>query len=426
MNKKYLALILPLLLTVSCGPTSTPTETPTEAPTTATDPSNNMERVLENLLNNVNIKVTGTEKYVYPEGLEAYNVTNYINIDRDYAKIVEEDGSLTPAVRDNTQNRFVTYIKAKDGSTYNEILDADNTVLKQEFKINYNKVLYNEHFGNPFEYVDVTDIDENGNLNKTKTNYLVQLLTGLSISPKSSVLSFDGSGHATSLKIESYPRYDIIDAGVIIEIETTYDLLVEFDYNVEPIYHLQPRANADEHITSALSNKTNYTLQFRTDMASTATTIYVTEEAIFVQNDSNATGASDGDMFYKKGSNGTYESYVYKSSVGKFNIDELSVDVKHILPDLTTINPNIVINESGKVYSIDSTAALNSLDNFVIPNYPIGDGFGINGTIILDENDNISQFRGKFFPQQPFNVVQNYYDYGTTSMPSWLDVDSIR
>ena len=236
---------------------------------------------------------------------------------------------------------------------------------------------------------------------------------------------FEGN-KAKSIEIETYARYDMIEtSGAPIMIESTYDLDIEFSYDVAEIKHLQPGSNADEHITSALTNKSNYTLTFKTDLFLAATTVYVTEDAIYVQNDNKSVGPSDGDTYYKKVGN-SYESYVYKSSVGKFNIDELSVDVKYILPDLTTINPNILTHESGSVYLIERVAALNSLDNFVIPSYVIGDGYGINGTVILDENNNIAQFRGSFMPGSQFNIIQNYYNYGTTSMPSWLDVANIK
>lgn len=428
MNKKYLALVLPLLLITSCGQTGNPTSEPTtETPSVLKEaqPAVDINEVISNLLNNVNVKVTGVEKNVYPTGYELYNTVNKINVDRDYAKIVEADGSVTPAVRDNLDPSFRTYLKAKDGGTIYEMLEADNTVKEYEYRINYNKVLFNEKFGNPFEYLDFSDITIDGDVNLVKTNFIVELLTGLSVAPKSAKMTFEGN-RAKSIEIETYTRYDMIETSAApIMIESTYDLTIEFSYDVAEIKHLQPRSNADEHITSALSNKLNYTLTFKTDLFLAATTIYVTEEAIYVQNDNKSVGPSDGDTYFKKVGN-AYESYVYKSSVGKFNIDELSVDVKYILPDLTTINPNILTHESGSVYLIEQVAALNSLDNFVIPSYVIGDGYGINGTVILDENNNIAQFRGSFMPESQFNIIQNYYNYGTTSMPSWLDVANIK
>lgn len=428
MNKKYLALVLPLVLLTACGQTSNPTTTPTtETPTVLKEaqPSVDINQVISSLLNNVNVKVTGLEKNIYPEGYELYNTVNKISVDRDYAKIVEEDGSVTPAVRDNLDPSYRTYLKAKDGGTIYEMLEPNNTVKEYEYRINYNKVLFNEKFGNPFEYLDFSDISIDGDVNLVKTNFIVELLTGLPVSPKSAKMTFEGN-KAKSMKIETYPRYDMIEtSGAPIMIESTYDLDIQFSYDVNEISHLQPGSNADEHITSALSNKSNYTLTFKTDLFLAGTTVYVTEDAIYIQNDNKSVGPTDGDTYFKKVGN-SYESYVYKSSVGKFNIDELSVDVKYILPDLTTINPNIVTHESGSVYLIDRNAALNSLDNFVIPSYVIGDGYGINGTIILDENDNIAQFRGSFMPESQFNIIQNYYNYGTTSMPSWLDVANIK
>ena len=143
MNKKYLALVLPLLLITSCGQTGNPTSEPTtETPSVLKEaqPAVDINEVIANLLNNVNVKVTGVEKNVYPTGYELYNTVNKINVDRDYAKIVESDGSVTPAVRDNLDPSFRTYLKAKDGGTIYEMLEADNTVKEYEYRINYNNI----------------------------------------------------------------------------------------------------------------------------------------------------------------------------------------------------------------------------------------------------------------------------------------------
>ena len=175
MNKKYLALVLPLVLLTACGQTSNPTTTPTtETPTVLKEaqPSVDINQVISSLLNNVNVKVTGLEKNIYPEGYELYNTVNKISVDRDYAKIVEEDGSVTPAVRDNLDPSYRTYLKAKDGGTIYEMLEPNNTVKEYEYRINYNKVLFNEKFGNPFEYLDFSDISIDGDVNLVKTNFI--------------------------------------------------------------------------------------------------------------------------------------------------------------------------------------------------------------------------------------------------------------
>ena len=167
-------------------------------------------------------------------------------------------------------------------------------------------------------------------------------------------------------------------------------------------------------------------MTFETDLINSKATLFVTEDNIYYQNAINSIGPSDGDIFYKKVGDGIYESYIYKASVGKFNIDDLSVKISAILPDLTLINPNILIHDSGENYLIDSVTALNSLDDFIIPSYLIGDGLGMNGSLKVDENNNLTQYKGTFNPSSPFNIIQNYYNYGSTSIPSWLDVDNIR
>jgi hypothetical protein len=422
MKNNKIALILPLILSaVSCGPVAPSTPTNNEPL-----PRYDANEIISHLLDNVNVKVSGYEIATFEEPYSFLNYSTKIDVNRDYSKIYEEDGTVTPAIRDNSNYAFSTYLKAKDGGTYFEILNADNTVEKVEYKINYNKVLFNEYFANPFEYIDVDDFDLDGNLDLVKANLIVELLTGIPTSPKTAKFTFEDN-YATSLDITFNPRLDIIESSTsVIFGEVNYDLNIDFSYNVAPLRHLTPRSNADEHITNALQNKTNYTMTFETDLINSVATLYVTENAIYYQNAINQIGPVDGDVYYKKVGNDTYESYVYKASVGKFNIDELSVKTHQILPDLTKINPNVVLHDNGKNYLIDEVTALNTLDDFIIPTYIVGDGYGIKGTIKLDENDNLAQYKGRFHPSSPFNITQTYFNYGSTSIPSWLDVDNIK
>lgn len=422
MKNNKIALILPLILAVTaCGPTSNPTTSDTPEVQEF-----NKYEIISKLLDNVNVKVSGYEVINFEAPYEYLSTTSKIEVNRDYSKIKESDGTFTPAIRDNTDYAFKTYLKAADGGTYCEYLNADNTVEKIEYKINYNKVLFNEYFANPFEYLDETDFDEEGNLNLVKANYIVELLTGVTASPKTAKFTIENNS-ITSLDITFNPRIDIIDAGSFVIVgNCDYNLDIDFSYDVTPLTHLTPRSGANEHITQALQNKTNFTMTFETDLINSKATLFVTEDNIYYQNAINSIGPSDGDIFYKKVGDGIYESYIYKASVGKFNIDDLSVKISAILPDLTLINPNILIHDSGENYLIDSVTALNSLDDFIISSYLIGDGLGMNGSLKVDENNNLTQYKGTFNPSSPFNIIQNYYNYGSTSIPSWLDVDSIR
>ena len=416
MKLNKFALVLPLILAaVSCGPTQNPSEGPIDK-----------AALIEKLLDNVNVKVSGEETIEFEEPYQYLSHSTPIEVNRDYSKIHEEDGTLTPAIRDNTDFAFTTYLKAADGGTYLEYLNPDNTVITKEYRINYNKVLFNEYFANPFDYVDETDFDDEGNLNLVKANLIVELLTGITAAPKTAKFIIENNT-ITSLDLTFNPRVDIIDGGSVVVVGVCdYNLDIDFSYNVAPLTHLTPRTGADQHITKALTNKSNFTITFETDLADAKATIYVTEDAIYYQNAINDIGPSDGDVYFKKVGEDTYESYVYKSSVGKFNIDTLSNKISAILPDLSKINPNILVHDSGKNYLIDSYTALNSLDEFIIPTYVIEDGFGMYGSVKIDENDNLSQFKGTFYPTSPFNITQNYFNYGTTSIPSWLDTNSIK
>lgn len=416
MKKINLLFVLPLLTSiVACGnPTE---ETPAET---------NIDVVLYNLLDNINVEITGSEDIIFAEPLAHLNSSNTLNINRDYSTILEDDGSKTPAIRENTNNDFTTYFRGEDGETVYEVLNADNTVAIEEYRINYNKVNFNEKFSNPFNYIDSSNIDENYNLDTVKATYIAEAFTGYTRFANSATFVIENN-YAKELKFTFADRVNLIEtAEGNITATSKFNLNIKFNYDVEPIKHLEPRTGADEFITSALKNSNNFTMTFNTDLLTARATVYVTEEAIYFQNDINSIGPKDGDVFYKRIAENEYESYVYKSSVEKFNLDSLSVKKSAILPDLSKIDPNILLKSSTSVYYFDKISAENVLNKFTLPYFQIDDGEGINGTLKLDENNNISYLRAMFYPSSPFTVTQNYYDYGTTQIPAWIDVNEIK
>lgn len=416
MKKRNLLLVLPLIASVvACAPSSND------------DGNVDINKVLAYLLDNINVKADGKETVTYSGDYSYLNYENFVNVDRDYSNIKENDGSVTPAIRENTGHQFTTYFKATDGGTVKEVLNPDNTVTTSEYRINYNKVNFSEKFSNPFNFIDAGDIDEEFYLNKVKANYIVEMVTGYARYATTAQFKIENN-RATELNFVFADRTNFVQTkdGEEIFITSKFELSIKIDYSVAPIKHLTPRSGADEKITAALVNKNNYTITFSSDLITSKSTVYVTEDAIYFQQAINNIGPSDGDIYYKKVSDGKYESYVYKSSVGKFNIESLSVEISAILPDFSKINPNILLKDSEGIYLVDSIAALNSLDNFVLPYYVIGDGYGRNGTIKVNENNEIVSFRGTFDAGTQFTINQTYFNYGSTSIPSWLDVANIK
>lgn len=409
MKHFKLFLVLPLILAGnSCG---------NEKPT--------IDKLLDQLLDNVNVKVLGSEKIRYDEDYKYLDETTIISLDRDYSKIKEEGKKDVPAVRQDLYGISTVFVKNEDGGTGIEVLNSDNTVSVKEYRINHNKVLYNEYFGNPFEYISESDIDEEYNLSTLKANLIIETYTGYTVSVKSAKLLVEDN-KVTGLDLEIHDRIDGIEStDGYVHSTISYDFDITFSYDVAPITHLAPRTGADESITSALTNKSNYTMTFTSDASTQQSTVYVTEEAIYIHHSINKIGAVDGDIYYKKTDANTYEKFVYKASSGKFNLEELNVEISAILPDYSKINPNIAVKQSTNNYYIDNCAAINTLDDLILPYYDMTDGFGAFG-FITTKDGNLSTINATFGDYTRFTITQSYGNYGTTTMPSWLDTSIIR
>lgn len=406
-NKKFF-LILPLLISLcSCNQQSK---------------INN--GIIDVILDGVNVKATGVVTVTYPDEFSYLNNSTNISINRDYCKLVEDDGSISQVVRENTNGIFTTYFADKDGATVKEVYNIDNSVTNTYYRINGNKILFSEQFANPFVYVDYTDIDDNYCLNTLKANLIIEQITGYQVAVKKAQLEIK-DGKAVGIDFEIFDRIDGLEVGdTMYDVKYSYTLEMDFAYDISSVEHLQPRTLADETIKLAMTNKTNFTMTFASDATTANTVVYVTDDAIFAHNNVNQIGLSDGDMYYKKISENQYDAYIYRSSSKIWSLEQFNLQRNSFLPDLEKVSPNLFIKQSDNVYQLDNAAAYYGLEKLILPTYAIQSGLGVIGTVLL-ENGNISQLSATFNSNSPFQIIQEYYDYGTTSMPSWLDASVI-
>ena len=411
MNKRNIALILPIIFSLfSCANGTT---------------SSIKEQVLANLLKGVNVNVNGKETITYPSDYSYLSKTYDITLDRDYKTIKESDGSLTPAVRENTNHSFETFIKGDDGFAIREYLTYDNKVFEEVYKIAGNKIIYNERFANPFEYIDVEDIEDDYSLDLVKATYIVESFTSLQYAVKEAKFVVDGS-YATSLEVKMFDRIDSIATNETdyIDLVNSLELKILFDYEVNEINHLSPRDVVDSKIENAFSNLETYTINASYEGSQDNLTIYVSSDDVFIHSGYNS-ALNDGDKYYKYMGENFYDEYTYSSNNGEFELTNFDLNKDLFLPNFSGFSSNILLKNSDDIYSFDTVSSKYGATKLIIPQYGNFDGLGINGTVSLKDNllDRIS-FR--VYPTTPFNITQKFSNINNTSIPSWLDVSLIK
>ncbi len=386
---------------------------------------NVQENIINKILEGVNVQITGNETITYPEELAYLNQVTPISINRDYRIITEEDGKKTSAMRENYETSSMTFFKGSQGQAIYEVYSADNKVEQVNYKILGMDVLYNEYFSNPFDFIDYTDIAEDYSLSLKKASLIIENYTGYQYAVKDAKF-FVEDNVATSLNLELFDRIDGIEsAGKIIDVTNELELDIKFNYDLKnSIEHLKPREEADEELKTAFNNQNNYTMKFSCDSISDTCMVYVTEEAVYIHNNVNTIGVQDGDEYYLKTGKDKYAKYEYSSTTSKFFVKEFEVSSSSFLPNLTQLSPNILARESEGVYLFDQYSAKYGMEKMLLPKFAVVSGIGVQGSLTITDG-HFTTLYAQFSETNPVTITQNYSNYGTTSMPKWLDVSSI-
>lgn len=410
--KKTRYLLLPLLLTpvlAGCNQGNILTK----------EDKNNLINLL---LGDVNINFIGNYRCDYPENYSTLSYKGSTSANIDYTSIHEEDGSITPAVRYNYDDgTTATYLENDEGYAVVEALNNKNEVVEIPYEISYLPVIYQEHFANPFMYVDHSDIDNNYNLDTTIASYIVKLISGMSVNVKSAKFILDENKNPTQLDLEISDRVDAIYNGnEFLSIVFSYDFSLMLNVDFNKVEHLKPGELADNEIKNAIVEHQNYTFTTYSDSLTAESTVYVMEDQIYVHYGIDSVGAIPGDKLYVKNGD-TYNRYAYKSN-NTFELMELNLTRDDIVPNLGNISPNIFKKDSTNNYYLDTSAATLNAELFLFNEFNVYPGEGLFASVILN-NGNIASFRSVYHAINPIIISQNYFDYGTTSLPSWLDIN---
>lgn len=407
MKKKIGFLLLPLLISLSGCQTSI-----------------SQHHLLQDLMDGFHVSITGNIETVYPEGYEILNTNQNISIERDYKNIVEKDGTITPAVREQRGTNFTTLFRGENGETVYELLTKGNEVEAYPLLSGGNPIVFNDVYGNPFTYLEPSDIDENLVLDSAKASFVLKKLTGYSLAVQKAQFSVKNN-EVKKLEVAIHNRVDGLQtANGILEVINCISLQISFVYGVDEITHLLPRKEADQALQEAFLPSENYTMTFESNATEDNMIVYVTEEAILLHHQIHSFGYENGDIYYKKTAEDCYDKYVYQPSTHTFSLQDFDVKKRNILPDLSQVSPSILVQETKDSYRFDSYAAPYGIEDFILPAYAISSGIGVTGVLRLHGN-HFSSLHA-YFDVNSFSITQNYYNYDMTTMPSWFDSSLIR
>lgn len=209
------------------------------------------KRIMNALLDGFHVSVAGSLETIYPEAYSVMNTHQMITVERDYKNIVESDGRITPAVREQKDTHFTTLFRGENGETVYELLTKENEVKTMPYMIGGNQVLFNEVYGNPFSYIDVTDIDDQLFLNSSKASFILEKLTGYSCAVQQAQFIAKGN-KAEALEVTIYDRRDGMQTtGGMMEIINHFSFDIHFTYGIHEIQHLSSRSKADDTLRTA-------------------------------------------------------------------------------------------------------------------------------------------------------------------------------
>lgn len=433
MNKSFKLIpgLLALGLIVSCNSSLSNTLGAKKADG-ASDVDGN--KILYPLKNDVTIDASVVETVKFEDEKYSYlDATTTSSLNREYAILKDENQKNTKGVRVLTDVGLKTFIRGENGILTYQSLDKFNKVQNVKVVTAGLDVLYSSLYDNPFDYIFATDIDASGNLDPKKASFIINKLFDLDYSVNSASFILNSNGFATGLKFDvaSARGAQIVEVGVdpgtfIKSLTVT----MNFTYMQGGVKLVTPRNEKQEELSSALNNMgNNYTIALTSDGLAQTVVYYVTEEGIYSHLGGYTIGYVDGDTYYAKQSDGKYKKYTYSLADYSWNPDNLNAPLSQdeILPAYNSIDTAIFEKDGDNSYSISKEAAPLASDALNVPAYSFGgtDGAGFDAHVVLD-NGNVSSVTSvSKTTSASVAVNEAFSNYGTTQLPSWIDLNQI-
>ncbi len=433
MKKKFLLLALLTAATVASGTNLTTNATlETKKANEAETLSDSIDKdaIIDNMRGNLTVTAEITETITYDdEDYDYLNSTSTSSIYRDYGYIVEDDGSLTEAVRYIEDG--ITYFKGDDNCAYYEILKADNTVTTTEVTSSGMSVAYEKNYRNPWKYIDTDDIDDDLYLDTAKASLILECYFGVSRGIVSAKLNVNSDNQVTSI---DYSVADIPSGYTDSDDETAIVLSqmtasVTYTYGDTDLRHLTPSTNANTELVEAVANLgSNYTIAMTSSSLSSGAVAYVTEDYIYLHLDSNQKTAVTGDyllrnattnyyqLYYYSGSSWASQGYISKSSAPSIYLPGLFLD---------TLSTALFEETSTGVYALLPDAVSLGATELVMPLISGFDDLGVAGYVKV-EDGYVTALGASFdYYSYVLTFTTSISDYGTTTLPGYINTSKL-
>lgn len=406
-----------------------------EASDSAVAPST-QEMIISALRDLVTVDATATTVTTYDDPNCSYldsTVTN--NIRRDYGYIVEEDGSHTPAVRFIDGASSTTYYQGDDGYAYYDTLTADNEVVTNVVNSMGLPVTYDSDFTfiNPWNFISADDIADDLSLDVHKASFLLQAYFGLERGIVSAKLVLNDDGLVDSIELSiadlfiGYPN----SVGEIGTATASTTATIHYTYGETDLRHLTPSTASNPELDTAIANLgNNYTMTLTSSMLASPCTFYVTEDYVFIHNVGNQLSIGNQDMVLEyDADNDYYFMYEYNLTSQSWGRPQIvtSSNFKRLLPSIFSegISTSLFNEVSDGVYALADDAAGLGATALMMPVIQGLDGTGLAGYVKV-EDEHITSLSATFsYYTSNITFVTSITDYGTTEIPSYVDLSAL-
>ena len=387
----------------------------------------NLADVLVSMDDGYSILATVSETITYPSELGVPAVTTTSQFKRDYGYI-DSGSERKAAVRDYSGDDSVIYFEGEEGLLSQEILMPDNTVDVISLDSLGMPVLFSDIYRNPFDYIDEDDIDSTLALNPTKASFLLETYLGIDRAVSEATLILQDNKLSSIDLVLPRKQMGIEINNEILNFYSEMEVTIDFSYDFESLTHLSPIATSDPDLEAAFNNMgSSYTVILSSQSDTTSHAYYVYGDYIYYQDTYGTVGPSDEDDIYVY-NNGIYYCYTYSNGqLVQAATPITDQNPLNAISNLTSISSNIYEKVSSNTYAMLELATSYGATYLVptIYNEYITEGSGLASYITLEDGhiETIATIIAS--GGSPLTIKADFIDYGTTSIPSWVNVDRI-
>lgn len=376
------------------------------------------------LLGHVNIDAKLEQTYDFGGPYSYLNFSNKKEINRDYG-FVTTNGKKVSAIRENTSFSSITYYEGENGEASYQVLNNKNEVITKAQYLNSMIVTYSDYYSNPFDFLDENDVLDDFSLKSYKANIVLQTIFGGVFNCESAKFVMkDGNAVAIDFTIRDYSFSYALGFDLTLMATIKTQISFKLKYDTSELSLVSPKENDDLIIKNALESVVdNYTLALTSPNLGENCEVFVTEEAIYFHKDIGSVGMNNGDILYKK-NGANFDKYIYRYSSNRFVKQQSNVRLSKILPSFSDISYKLFDKQSDNLYYLDSTASNLNAELLILNDYNYYPGEGVSATVEI-KNGVIKHISTIFGNSQRYIVDETISNYGSTTLPSWLDIENI-